>query len=154
MVLIGDDIGAQTTVKLASAGGIAGVITAGASLEDAVEKIPQDRCEINGRPRKAQAFFGRLNTKFVQRTSRATYSKKLARWDSRRNRCVADRFWKDITFFANKRAEFGDGRLRSSGSRSAVIVIHGGGSTRDRVTYIAPISELLGEAGIAWFSID
>jgi acetyl esterase len=173
LVVIGDDTGAQTALKLASAGGIAGVITVGAKVGESLEKsliLDAPVLMIHGTEdeqwpiAKAQAFCGRLKkcTFYAESGAHHVFESWFpAQWDYKEEMdawLMGDRrgLWKDITYLrANGRALAMDAFVpRGPGPFPAVIVIHGGGFARDKVTYIAPIFEPLAKAGIAWFSID
>lgn len=173
IILVGDDTGAQTALKLAAAGDIAGVVTVGAKLDEATEKSASTNAPmlmIHGAEdeqwslAKAQSFCGRLKNcrVYPELGARHVFENwSSAQWDYKEELdawLVGDRrgLWKDISYSrAGGRDLLMDAFVpQGAGPFPAVIVIHGGGFARDKVTYIAPIFEPLAKAGIAWFSID
>jgi acetyl esterase len=174
LVLIGEDNGAAIALKLAKDGGANGVVTIAASLGDAagqqsmVPDVPvlmiqgdQDK-EFNAP--KTEAFCRRLKSCSVYVQSPAPhvfeqwhpqsedYREELDAWLRHDRRGL----WKDISYSRPGGRDLPMDAFvpKGAGPFPAVIVIHGGGFARDKVTYIAPIFEPLAKADIAWFSID
>jgi acetyl esterase len=174
MVLIGDDTGAQTALKLAAAGGIAGVIAVSAKLNEDADKalkIDAPVLMIHGTEdeqwpfAKAQTFCGQLKncTVYQENGARHVFENWFpSQWDYKEEMdawLAGDRrgLWNEIPFARP------DGRAltmnayipRGPGPFPAVIVAHGGGwEGGDKVVYVPPIFKPLAKAGFAWFSID
>ncbi len=171
IILVGEDTGALTALKLASDGGVAGVVTVGARLDDDSARPEVPVLMIQGSEDKewslaqAEGYCGRLKNcrLYVQKGAQHTFENWLpAQWDYREEldgwlRNDRRGLWKDIVF-----ARPGGLELRMDawlpegpGPFPAVIIAHGGGwEGGDKVTYVAPLFEPLAKAGIAWFSID
>ena len=175
LVLLGEDNGAPIALRLAAQGaGVTGVVTIAASLND----TPIEEASLPGVPvlmvqgnqdkeftaRQAQAVCSRLKSCSVYVQSPAPhafeqwhpqsedYREELEAWLRQDRRGL----WKDISYSRPGGRDLSMDAFipKGAGSFPAVIVIHGGGYARDKVTYIAPIFEPLAKAGIAWFSID
>jgi acetyl esterase len=169
IILIGDHTGAQTALKLASAGGVSGVVTVGGKVDEAV-KTDVPVLMIHGTDdeqwalAKAQSFCGALkNCKLYPEDGARHFFENwaAAQWDYKEELdawLIGDRrgLWKNIAYLRPSGRDLAMDAFipQGVGPFPAVIVIHGGGFARDKVTYIAPIFEPLAKAGIAWFSID
>jgi alpha-L-fucosidase 2 len=174
MVLIGEDSGAQIALDLASAGGIAGVVTVGAKLtrDDGVktppgvpvlmihgtedEEVPIARAESLCRSLKNCALYreqGARHTFENWLPAQWTYREELDAWLRNGRRGL----WKDIAYARpGGRELLMDAWIPDGpGPFPTVIIAHGGGwEGGDKVTYVAPLFEPLAKANIAWFSID
>jgi len=181
LVLVAEDNGAPVAMKLAAAGnGVTGLVTIAASFADEpagagaasdrsglpvvpVLMVQGDR-DTEWTPRQAQAFCSKLKNCSVYVQSPAPHAFEQWQPQSEDYREELDAFlrqdrrglWKNISYSRpGGRDLLMDGFIPGGPGRfPAVIVIHGGGYARDKVTYIAPIFEPLAQANIAWFSID
>lgn len=169
LVLVGEDNGAANALKL---GGAAGVVTVAADLHGLGETKPASSGRvlmIQGDQDKdnlpqAEALCKGLKgcTFYVQSPGAHSftgwhpqsedYREELDAWLRHDQRGL----WKDISYARPGGRDLGMDAFipRGTGPFPAVIVVHGGGMARDKVTYIAPIFEPLAKANIAWFSID
>lgn len=81
-------------------------------------------------------------------------SRTLA-FEAPRHRPYATRLQKDIVYAPDHDLKLDAYTPRGAGPFPTVIVAHGGGwEGGDKVTYVAPLFELLARAGFAWISID
>ena len=174
IVLIGDDTGAQTALKLAGQGGIAGVATVGAKIDEGMaaslatdvpvlmihgsedEQWPAAKARAFCRSMKNCTFYAEQGARHVFESWFLTqwdYKEELDAW------LIGDRrgLWNDIAFSRP------DGRALTMnayiptgpGPFPTVIIAHGGGwEGGDKVVYVPPIFKPLAKAGMAWFSID
>ena len=169
LVLVGEDNGAAIALKL---GGPGGVVTIAANMHAVGETRPaagtrllmlqgdQDKENLP----QAEALCKTLKncTLYVQTPGAHSftgwhpqsedYREELDAWLRKDQRGL----WKDISYARPGGRDLGMDAFipRGTGPFPAVIVVHGGGMARDKVTYIAPIFEPLAKANIAWFSID
>ena len=85
---------------------------------------------------------------------RGWLSRTLA-FEAPHHRPYVTRLQKDIVYAPELDLKLDAYTPRGTGPFPAVIVAHGGGwEGGDKVTYIAPLFDLLARAGFAWFSID
>src|SRR5579862_1063830 len=174
MILIGDDTGAQTALKLAAAGKADGVIAVSANLDDAAEKVSRIDARvlmIHGTDdekyslARAKAFCGRMKkcSLYPENGARHVFENWFpSQWDYKEEMdawLAGDRrgLWNEIPFARpDGRALTMNAYIPSGpGPFPAVIIAHGGGwEGGDKVVYVPPIFKPLAKAGFAWFSID
>ncbi len=175
LILVGEDNGAAAALRSAARDSrVTGVVTVAASLggdagaSEAMPQVPvlmiQGDQDKEFTPRQAQNLCSRLKSCNVYVQSPAPhafeqwhpqtedYQEELDAWLRGDQRGL----WKDISYSRpGGRDLLMDAFIpRGAGPFPAVIIVHGGGFARDKVTYIAPIFEPLARANIAWFSID